>query len=104
MLFLTKPLRFKVKMKNLITVPFVFFCALLVPFSCQREESLEPIKGYITFSPEQKKIFNGRGAADDIPVAAVVSIRDEQGKFVYENHKLPLLAPSTLRDLGGQIT
>lgn len=78
-------------MKNVIPIPFVFFCVLLVPFSCQREESLEPIKGYITFSPEQKNISNGRGAADDIPVAVVVSIRDEQGKFVYENHKLPLL-------------
>ena len=78
-------------MKNLLINPF-FLCAFLVLFSCQREESLEPGNGYIAFSLNQKTLSNGRFGADSIAAAVVVSIQDDQGKFVYENHKLALFA------------
>lgn len=78
-------------MKKLSNRSFVFCCALLLVFSCQHEESLVPVEGSITFSTSQEAISDGRVSADNIPTAVVVSIQDAEGKFVYENHKLPLL-------------
>src|SRR5258708_18749720 len=74
-------------MKRFIAI-FATGVLLLVLHSCTNENT-SPTKGYVTFSLSQNSILGGRTAGD--ASAAIVSIKDNQGKLIYENHRLSLL-------------
>jgi len=76
-------------MKKLIALSV--FCAVWFFFNSCKNDDVTPTKGYVAFSLDQSKISNGR-VSSVAASAAVISVKDSQGKLVYENYKVSLLA------------
>ncbi|GHN00783.1 hypothetical protein WSM22_22720 [Cytophagales bacterium WSM2-2] len=77
-------------MKNLVRYSVLLGVVSFLFYACKNENT-DPTRGFVTFSLSQDNIINGRVASGNA-AAAVVSIKDNQGRLVYENHKLSLLS------------
>ena len=76
---------------------FLLFLALSFAFSCQQgqenvEPALEPAKGQFQLGIENvRSSIDGRAEQDMIPTAILISLKDENGDFVYNLEKFTLL-------------
>ena len=70
---------------------FLFIAIFFAGFSCDREEALIEKKGRVSFIVDQKMSSGGREAAENTPVAIVLSAIDNSGSIVFDDEKLELL-------------
>src|SRR5882762_1542226 len=70
------------------------FCVVfsILFLSCTHEDSSIPKLGHVTFSLEQKSRQGGRIAEIATPASILLTVKDAQGKTIYENKKLTLLS------------
>src|SRR6478735_9425240 len=74
--------------KSVVSLSYV--CLVSFFFSSCSHYETTPAKGYVTFSLSQDKISSGRIAAGAAS-SAIISVKDDQGNLIYENHKLSLI-------------
>jgi hypothetical protein len=78
-------------MKNWIYIQTLFLFVLNT--GCQNDD-VNPARGTVTFSMlERSRVADGKPTTGgNRPTAIVLSIKDDNGNFVYQNEKLPLLS------------
>src|ERR1044071_1592695 len=68
----------------LCSISFLFF-------SCHHKDYAVPALGSVSFALNSDDISGGRISSEQVS-AVVISIRNDQGQLIYENHKLALLS------------